>query len=79
MVEDSKQWLSLHDRNFVDRYKRNEIEIVLSCSIGNLCGTDADYFHLILSSVPLLGNWYLKRATKSPSETVSPPHDVAWG
>jgi len=47
-VEHSKDWLSIHNLNLVERYKKLELEIVcVLCS-----GSERNKYHLIFSSVP---------------------------
>ncbi len=73
--QDSEDWLALYDGNFIDRYKRKEIEIVIPCSIGNLNRAEPDYYHLIVSAVPFMRIGHGERPPESSNSDLSSPHD----
>jgi len=79
IIEDSKDWLAYNDRDFVERYKRNEVEIVIPCCIRNDDGAEPDHYHLIVSTVPFMGIGHRERSTESLNRSASPPQDSLHG
>src|ERR1017187_10348780 len=51
LVNDSKDWLAVHDLNIVKRYKEAELEIVFEFRVR----PQRDKFHLVFSSIPDVG------------------------
>jgi hypothetical protein len=75
LVQDSRDWMALNDLNFVDRYKRKEIEIVMPLCIRNNEWAESNDFHLVLSAVPSVRIWHGERSTVSPRRSSPSFHD----
>jgi len=75
-VQDSKDWLALHDRNLIDRYKRVEIEIVIPVSIRTLDRSELDYYHLILAAIPHMRIGHREGSSEPTNGSVSTVHDL---
>src|SRR5580704_4592153 len=71
LLQDSEDWLARNDRNFVDRYKRKEIEIVIPCRIRNDDRAEPDDYQLVVSAVPPMGIGHGERPTESFSKTLT--------
>src|ERR1017187_278592 len=56
LVNDSKDWLAVHDLNIVKRYKEAELEIVFEFRVR----PQRDKFHLVFSSIPDVGFGHTK-------------------
>src|ERR1017187_228008 len=75
IVQDSKDWLARNDRNFIDRYKRVEIEIVVPCCSSNDNGTEPQNYHLIFRAIPNMRIRHRERSAIPPSGSSTAPHD----
>jgi hypothetical protein len=66
---------AFYERNPVERYKRNEIEIVIPIGIRSLDRSESDNFHLVLSAIPYRGGWHREWPSKSMRLATATPHN----
>jgi hypothetical protein len=78
-VQDSKDWLARNDRNFVDRYRREEIEIVVPLRIRDNERPKANQYHLIFNAIPNVRIRHGKGATVPANGRESALHDLHQG
>jgi hypothetical protein len=76
LIQESKDWLALHDRNLVDRYKRVEIEIVAPLRIWDDHRAKANDYHLVISAIPDMRVGHRERSPETTNGTVPTVHDL---